>query len=399
MLELPKLINQIGSMSEAIAHRRKEYEHWAALARQALNDYDLVDDTLLAKIEQAINVDPTWRGARPCDSHLNRRIIPKTPPEDVSLIGVDGSQIYPNQHGPVLYYLINTGVIVLRQGTGEAPIVATHPQVFYEEEDLYNDDLNLRNAQDVNDLRELMEMRMLAHWAQKERLHWDPDDSRLILAMTDGPLLTWTREKKKGADEKEGQARVQAYLRALQDIQDGGAIPIGYVARPRTANVVRLLHLAQLPPAQITTETVRNTHNRYRALTDAHLFADLNPNERTALFSSTARANEEDFAYKGQRICFFYMNISHQEGAPHIARIDIPEWAAKQEGLLDIIQQAIYRDAEGANYPYVLIRAHELALVTYQERKEFESMLNIAVMRRTGQPLFSSVKEELKGFF
>ncbi len=399
MLELPKLIDQIGSMSEAIAHRRKEYEQWAALARQALVEHDLVDDALLAKIAKAIHVDPTWRGARPLEAHLNHRVIPTTPPEDASLIGVDGSQIYPNQHGPVLYYLINTGVIVLRQGTGEAPIVATHPQVFYEEADLYDDDLNLRNAQDINDLRELMEMRMLAHWAQKERARWDDHASRLILAMTDGPLLTWAREKKKGADEKEGQARVRAYLRALQEIQDGGAIPIGYVARPRSANVVRLLHLAQLPLAEITTETVRNTHNRYRALTDAHLFADLRPNERTALFSSTARVNEEDFAYAGQRICFFYMNISHQEGFPHIARIDIPEWAAKQEGLLDAIQQAIYRDAEGAHYPYVLIRAHELALVTFQERKEFEAMLNIAVMRRTGQPLFSSVKEELKGFF
>ena len=79
--------------------------------------------------------------------------------------------------------------------------------------------------------------------------------------------------------------------------------------------------------------------------------------------------------------------------------MDIPVWATEQPGLVDRVHRAIYEDADGSGYPYVLIRAHELPLITHHERMELESMLNIEVMRRTAQPLTSSVKQELKRHF
>ncbi len=397
MLELPRLVDQVDAMGEEIARRRTAYAKLIANARDALHRFDEVNDDLIAKIERAKSQDSSWRGARPLGDRLDARVIPDAAAENVSLIAVDGSQIYPDRHGPALYFLINTGVILLRQGTGEAPIVATRPQLFFREEDIYNDDLELLNSQAINDQRELEEMRELARWAAKERAHWGGDLGRLILALTDGPLLTWTREEQRGEDRARGQARMQAYLRALADIQATGAIPVGYVARPRSANVLRLLHVAQLPLAEIDKAAVRAS--RYQALTDAALFADLRPNERSALFTSTAQANEADFRAAGQEIAFFYLNLSRHEDEPRIARVDIPVWAAKQKALVDRVHRALYEDAEGSGYPYVLIRAHELALVTYQERREFESMLNIEVMRRTSEPLSPSIKEELKSYF
>ena len=397
MLELSKVMDQVNAMSLEIARRQARYQELVNKARQALVAFDPVDDALRAKIARAQEVDPTWRGAQPCDDRLNARFVPSPAEEDASLIGVDGSQIYPNRHGPALYYLINTGVIVLRQGSGEAPLINTRPQVFFTEDDLYDGNLNLLNAQAVNDLRESEEMRELAQWAAAERSHWGGDLERLILAMTDGPLLIWiSEEEKSAAGEKAAWERVQAYLQQLQDIQNSRAIPIGYVARPRSANVLRLLHVAQLEESEITKEAVRAS--RYRALTDATLFRDLHPHQRTALFSSTAQVNKT-FADSGQKICFFYINIARDPDAPHIARVDIPEWAARQPGALDQVHRAIVRDCDGANYPYVLIRAHELALVTYHERQELEKMLNIAYMRLTGEPLSSSIKEELKRNF
>lgn len=397
MLELRRLVDQVDAMGEEIARRRVDYAQLIASARDALQRFDLADDALIAKIERAKSQDSTWRGARPLGDHLNARVIPADAPEDVSLIAVDGSQIYPDRHGPALYFLINIGVIVLRQGTGEAPLVATRPQLFYREEDLYNEDLELLHPQAINDQRELEEMRELARWAAAERKHWGDDLDRLILAMTDGPLLTWTREEQKGEAKARGQARIEAYLRAMAAIQATGAIPLGYVARPRSANVLRLLHVAQLPDSEITQANVRAS--RYQALTDTALFADLRPNERSALFSSTAQANEQDFRRAGQAIAFFYLNVSRHEHEPRIARVDIPIWATRLEGMVDRVHRAIYQDAEGSGYPYVLIRAHELALVTYQERQELESMLNIEVMRRTQEPLQSSIKEALKSYF
>jgi len=397
MLELPRLVDQVDAMGEEIARRRADYARLIASARDALHRFDQVDDALRAKIQRAKSQDSNWRGARPLDDRLNARIIPQAQPERVSLVAVDGSQIYPDRHGPALYYLINTGVIVLRQGTGEAPLAATRPRLFFREEELYNDDLELIRAQEVNDQRELEEMRELARWAAAERRHWGGDLDRLILALTDGPLLTWAREEQRGEDKARGQARIQAYLRALADIQAAGAVPVGYVARPRSAGVLRLLHVAQLPDAEITKANVRAS--RYQALTDTALFADLRPNERSALFASTAQANETDFRAAGQEIAFFYLNLARDAHAPHIARVELPIWATKPPGLVDRIHQAIYQDAEGSGYPYVLIRAHELALVTYAERQELESMLNIELMRRTGEPLHASIKAELKTYF
>ena len=393
MLELNKVMGQVDAMSIEIARRQVKYQELVTDARQALTTYDQVDDALQAKIDLAKREDSSWRGARPCGDSLNARFIPDPADEDATLIGVDGSQIYPNRHGPALYYLINTGGIVLRQGSGQAPLVFTRPHLFYTENELYDDDKNLINAEKVNGLRELEEMRELAIQSQAERAYWKEDADRLILAMTDGPLLIWTGEKD---DKKETQQRVQEVITQFQLIQNSGAIPIGYVARPRSANVLRLLHVAQLAENAITKETVRNS--RYQALTDATLFKNLAPNQRTALFSSTSQVNET-FAKSGQEICFFYLNVARKNDAPRIARVDIPSWAALQPGLLDRVHRAIYRDCDGTDYPYVLIRAHEQALVTYQERQNLEAMLNVAFMRLTGESLSSSIKEELKGAF
>ena len=397
MLELSKIIEQVDAMSQELVQRQALYRRLLDNARQALIDFDHVDDTLRKKIDRAQEVDPTWRGAYPCDLSLNARFIPPPTKENASLIAVDGSQIYPNRHGPALYYLINTGVIILRQGTGEAPVVDTHPQVFYSENDLYDNNLNLLNTQMVNSARELEEMRQLAYSAEQERQHFGGDLDHLIVAMTDGPLLIWiSEEERSAAGEKAAQERVRAYLQQLQRIKQSQAIPIGYVARPRSANVLRLLHVAQLEIEDITKESVRAS--RYRALTDATLFSNLAPNQRTALFKSTARVNKR-FADDGHEICFFYINVSRHKGAPHIARVDIPKWAAEQPQMLDRVHSAIYGDCDGTDYPYTLIRAHELALVTHQERQELENMLAIAYMRLTGDNLSASVKEELKRNF
>jgi len=395
MLELNKVMAQIDAMSLEIARRQAHYDALVTRARQALVTFDQVDQALIDKIELAKKEDSSWRGARPCGDSLNARFIPDEIEETASLIGVDGSQIYPNRHGPALYYLINTGAIVLRQGSGEAPLVQTRPRVFFTEDDLYDEGLYLVTSELVNARRELEEMRELARWTQTERAYWNEEAGRLILAMTDGPLLIWTSEKEKGgAGEKAARERVQAYLDQLAVIQKNDAIPVGYIDRPRSANVVRLLHVAQLDAQAINKDSVRAS--AYRALTDATLFRDLAPNQRSALFSSTAQVNQT-FADAGQEICFFYINVARQADMPHIARVELPRWAAQKPGLLDRVHRAIYRDCDGTDYPYVLIRAHELALVTYQERQDLESMLNIAYMKLTGESLSSSTKETLKG--
>ena len=69
-----------------------------------------------------------------------------------------------------------------------------------------------------------------------------------------------------------------------------GAIPVGYVDRPGSAYVLRVLELIGLPIEEITREALRA--GPFIQLTDRQLFADLAPNERTGLFEPNSDAND-----------------------------------------------------------------------------------------------------------
>lgn len=394
MLELRKLLDKVDLLGQDAAERKLKYNKLARDARAELSEI-AVDAALSEKIKATIQADSTWRGAEPLENTLDRRYRPQVAVDNVSLIGVDGSQIYPDRHGPVLYYLLNIGSIVLRVGSGEAPIVETEPQLFFREADLYERGQNLIGNEWINTRREVAEIRMLAHLAQAERRHRGGDVEQLVLAMKDGQLMMWLGERETTADKRQ---LLESYIAQLQTIQQAYAIPIGFVGRPRSANVVRLLWVARLQPDEITRERVQE--NGYRALTDRMLFsALLAPNQRSALFASTAKVNREDFKDVGQRICFFYMNVARSADVEdaRIVRIDLPEWAARQPELVDKVQTAIFDDCEGTHFPYVLVRADELAVVTQQEKRDLDRFLSVAISNSTGMMPEASAKAIAKG--
>ncbi len=393
MLEFRKLLDQVDQLGLDVASQQQLYGDLAERAREALQTV-AVDETLQKKIEAAKNAEGSWRGAQPLEHTLDRRVSPQARLATYTLIGVDGSQIYPDRHGPVLYYLLNVGSIVMRMGSGQAPLVATQPQLFYQEADLYDANLNLVNNEWVNGRRELAEMKTLAELAQAERQHSGGDLDTLILALKDGQLMMWLGEREQTAEKKQ---QLEQYIAYLQQCQQAHAVPVGFVGRPRSANVVRLLWVAQLPLSQISRESVNRS--AYRALTDRTLFAPLlGPNQRSAIFASTARVNREEFSEKQQRICFFYMNVarSKQPEAARIVRVDLPEWAALQPALVDQIQQALYQDCAATDFPYVLVRADELAVVSQQEKRNLDEMLGRAILRTTGNLPLESAKAYAK---
>lgn len=392
MLELRKLMDEVETMSRDMAGRQQELGARAEEARQKLAEFAVVDDALLDKIDRAAKEDLSWRGALPISPRLDERHRPEAPPVDTSLIGVDGSQIYPDRHGLAIYYLINTGAIVLRQGSGEAPLTSTRPSVFYRQEDIYDDGKELVDNRVVNAARETAEMKEMVRQAREERSFWGGDLDRLVVALSDGPLLIWLGEKEMDAEVRQ---RIRDYIDDLRALETSGVAPIGYVDRSHLASVLRMLDVAQLELREIKKERLRN--HRYQGLTDRLLFDFLAPNERSAIFSSTAKVNRDDLKAAGQEIHFFYLNVARKPGPDEarIVRIDAPNWLTARPDWLDQVQQAVYRDCEGTEYPYVLARAHELALVSFGERQDFEHMLSIAMMRNGMLPE-SSQKAFLK---
>jgi len=77
-------------------------------------------------------------------------------------------------------------------------------------------------------------------------------------------------------------------------------------------------------------------------------------------------------------------------------RVNIPEWAATQTDLVDQVQLAIYNDCAGTLFPYVLVRADELARVSFQEKRNFDSMISVEEARLTGEMPGSSQKAAQK---
>lgn len=376
MLELNQLTGPVAEMAEMLAGQRESLLDLAERARQKLAEHAQVNEELRDKLKRAAGADASWRGAEPLGQRLDeRRSLPSAQP--ATLIASDGSQIYPDAHGIALYFLVNVGAIVLRQGSGQAPDTITRSQLFFSDQDLYDDSQRLIETDRVNARRDLWELQMLVRLASQERQRLGGDLDRMLVALADGPLLLWMPQRL--TDTQQAQ-RVEEFASEFDALRKMQAAPIGYVDRPRSANVLRLLHLADLPAEQIDKETLRA--NRYRSLTDRALFYDLAPGQRTALFAATSEINET-YGKAGHRIYFCYLNIAMEPGPKNarIVRIEAPEWIAQDEDWLDTALAAVWADCRLTGYPYVLTRAHELALVSRHEREAFEQMLRVEFMR------------------
>jgi len=379
MLELNQLTAQMAEMAEALAGQRASQQTLAQQASDKLRQHALVTDELREKLRLATQADASWRGADPLGDWLDTRRSLPFPPEPATLIASDGSQIYPDPHGVALYYLLNVGAIALRQGSGQAPTTDTRSRVFFDPHELYDDADRLIETDKVNAQRDLWELRRLAELAMDERNRLGGDMDRTLVVLADGPLLLWTPQR---LTDVQQARRVEEFARELDVLRRAHAAPLGYVDRPRSANVLRLLHLADLPMEQISKQRLRD--NPYRGLSDRALFRDLlEPGQRTGLFAATSEINET-YGQQGHRVYFCYLNVaSHAQGSdPCIVRVETPEWIARDEDRLDAALAAVRVDCELTAYPYVLARAHELAIVSHHERAALEQMLSVEMMRQ-----------------
>ena len=378
MLELNKLTRQVDGMAEALADQRARRRKGIVDARELLEQHDQVTDELREKIELAQRVDESWRGADPLSHRLNERFQVPEQSRPATLVASDGSQIYPDTHAIALYYVTNVGTIVLRQGSGDAPVVATAPILRMAEDDpLEEQDQDRVDADEVNLKRDLREVEALAELARRERTELGGDMERMVVALADGPLLPWMPQR---LTDPEQSRRVKQFTAPLADMRASYAVPVGYVDRPRSANVLRLLHLAGLPQEAITKERLRE--GSFKGLSDAGLFRDLLPGQRTTLFAATSEINE-NFRSQGQRIYFCYMNVATEPGEKQacVVRIETPQWIAATPDRLEAALAAVWSDCRLLRYPYLLTRAHELALVTRQEKDSLEQMLRTSMMR------------------
>jgi hypothetical protein len=385
-LELNKLTAQIEEMGQVMARRQTDYLALGAHARDTLEHNPVMTEALKDKIQRARDLDSWRRGAAPLGERLLERHGAEALETGVTLIAADGSQIFPDRDGIGPYFLLNTGAIVFRRGSGEAPSVSSKPEVFYADSDVFDADNELRTAEYVNTQRQRREIETLADLAEAERAASGGDLAQVIVALIDGPLLPWIRSD--GADSQALEREIEFTASQLERLRRARAIPVGYVAKPDSAYVLRILELIHMRPEEINREKLREY--RYQHLTDRAVFQDLGPNERSATFSANTDANDRYEKLSDDRIAFVYVNVARPEADPEIARLEVPGWVAADPGELDVAQAAIYANCEPEGYPYVLARAHELAVVSPGERARLEEMLLGYLLRSGVLPEYSA---------
>jgi hypothetical protein len=304
---------------------------------------------------------------------------PAPSPAPITIVAVDGSQIYPDSHAASLFYVLNIGYFILRGQTGESA-ADSEPSIAFEDDTIYLEG-SLVSQVIVNARRTVEEMVTLQRLASRER---DGGETP-VFALADGGLAL--RIDKKTFPPAESNALQERFFTALDRLAEDGIPPAGYIARPGSKSVLLLLAWALAKDTSPSIEELRATLP-YRNLTDSMLYHEiLQPGERSPIFevasiwNTVYRDRSLSAGTPSHSVHFFYLNVGVRY--PVIARVEIPGWVAEQPALVDRVHAALVEQSAvtlNDPYPYALIRADEEAFVSGEEKSYLEDQMAIALI-------------------
>ena len=301
-------------------------------------------------------------------------------PTDLIIVGADGSQINPDSHLELDYCLVNVGAFIMKLGDKKAPQTFVQSELYYDET-LYTPSGMLTQGM-IALIRDTREREFLAEIAE--------DVGQRVITIADGPIELWGRE------ELVSQ-HFERYLMSLSKLHKLGAITAGYVDRPRSDLVVRLLELSALDENKLREA---GKERFLLGVRDIDLWGHLlDPGARSAVFgiqSKTANQYEEELA-----LHFFYLNASLKKDHPYLVRVEVPAWVAFNEQMLNDLHAVLVSQCQiipNTQYPYALHRAHETAVVTYAERDQVTTMISNELIKNGIMPGFRSNKQIAKDF-
>ncbi|MCP4362850.1 MAG: DNA double-strand break repair nuclease NurA [Chloroflexi bacterium] len=369
-LEYEKLFPQINSMVTAAVSRQRQLATQQGEISQKLNAHAADRDTINKSLDLALTrTDNKLYAARPHNKYdhelLNAGVDASVVPDTAVIIGADGSQIMPDRHAPFLYSLINIGIIIYYHGVAKAPDTLTKPTLKFPDGELRANETLFTSA-DVSIARDLAEIATLSQTVCEQSRQTED----LVLGLLDQRLLY------------RGEAAVlRDWLESLQQVEacyeeNGRAYLTGFISNPGTSAVVNMLRALDID--RIDTETgefllePETLIKSNVGLTDADIFGDiLQPGQRSTVFINISDLNTQ-FGKRGQEICFFYLNVANN--GRHISRVDFPKWLADDVTAVNRIHALAINQCK-FEYPYVLTRADEIAVILSEDRDAFENMI------------------------
>jgi hypothetical protein len=383
-----EIYTQIKQVGLGAKERRKKKEEAQELAKTLLEDYSPQLDFLRSKVDSAKMADANIRCAVPLDEALGSS-YPTPDSVPATLVAADGSQSIADRHSPVQFCVINVGGIVMKPNSGETPAVEVESELFFgdaiEENGLTTDGgVALR--------RDLAERSVI------EKMSKGLKGS--IVSFTDGTLEIFRAKDIDNANMY--RTTVDKYISVLSRLQSRGIISAGYIDKPSSSLVVKLLELTQITiPEEM--EKLRNAPP-LKYVTDRWLFGYNNklfqllpPGHRSAIFKIQSSSEK---SYKGVlELHFFYLNVG-TEGHPWPVRVEIPRWVVDDKKQLDLLHAVLVdqcRVMGSKPYPYLLHRAHETAVVKNEEKYQIEQMLQQELRRNSEDVEDGSYKQSAKG--
>lgn len=357
---------QVRDWGEKEPQRVQTLQQRRQKGQQILVQYASALDGLRQRAEQAAAQSPGLRCALPTQEPLNTHAPLPENTDAVTILAADGSQINPDRHAQVEFCVINVGAVEICEDPQQTPREIVNSTLLGHDQ-LYTEN-GLITEEIVALMRDLGERRFLAQLAGQT-----PGP---VITLTDGPLeLFHERETR---ETHEFKKLFDDYLAVLTELAQAGVATAGYVDKPRSDLLVRLLELTLLPDADLK----RAGKDRpLLGVTDAALLGDLLPGERSAIFaiqSSSARSFQGELA-----LHFFYVNVG-REDHPWIGRVELPAWVAEDPVRTGRVHRAIVMQSRlmGTRpYPYALHRAHEVAVVSLAEKQQLEQMIVFELSR------------------
>ncbi|MFZ5822484.1 MAG: DNA double-strand break repair nuclease NurA [Chloroflexota bacterium] len=388
-IDFQQIYTKTKEIGAGARERKKTLEERRSRARDLLSAYASELDALRAMVDAAKRADPNLRCALPLDEALASSYPRLDPAPQAILIAADGSQVNPDRHAATQFCLINVGVIVMHTGSGAAPEIRTHSEL------LYGDELDTQTGVMTEGMVALR--RDLEERSQLEELSRGMDGA--VVTFTDGPIELWGARD--GEDAKAYVDALNNYKSVLSRLQERGVITAGYVDKPAASLVVRLLEIASASVGQDAILSNLRDYHPLRGVSDRWLFGEksaplLPPGHRSAVFGIQSKSEKD---YQGAlSLRFFYLNVG-ADGHPWPVRVEIPKWVADDREKLDLLHAVLVEQCRmmgSKPYPYLLHRAHEVAVVRQEEKYQVEQMLAQELRRQDEELDEGSYKQSAK---
>jgi len=364
--------DKIKEIGKGAPQKAKELKNLRDKARGYLESHAKDLDTLSKKVEDAARQDFYLRSAKPVNENLDEAFPLPAMPKKVSILAADGSQVFPDRHAPVSFFLINVGAIVMHRGSdSDDPVKETIETKLFYGDDLYTNTGIISDSQ-ISFSRDQFEREILADLAKEA--------TKPIITLTDGPLELWGGKSQTSSESESYRKALESYKRSLQRLKTLNTATAGYVDKPRAAMVVQLLEVAT---AHVNDLKDIRKQRPLRGVTDADLYRPLlESGQRSAVFAIQSESTPD---YAGDlALHFFYLNVGRKK-KPWLARVEIPAWVAEDRSMLDNLHAVLVDQCNimGTRaYPYLLHRSHEIAVVSREEKEQIIEMIRTELLRQ-----------------